>query len=167
MTSTAEKAQSGNPEALRQLVCENYAQVYRFCARRIGEQAAADITQEVFITMHQSLRRFQAKSSFRTWLLGIATNHCRNYSRKSKTTWLALENWHEPTTQFESDVINTEFVSQALAKLSEEHREVIVLHELDGLTYAEIAEITGLPEGTVKSRLHHAFQALRRQGDPR
>jgi RNA polymerase sigma-70 factor, ECF subfamily len=161
MSSLADQAKTGNPEALRKLVCEHYAQVFRFCARRIGQQAAADITQEVFLTMQQTIKRFESRSSFSTWLLGIANNHCRNHARKAKAEWLPLETWFSPSVSFESQIINTEFINTALAKLSEEHREVIVLHELDGLTYPEIATLLKIPEGTVKSRLHHAFQQLR------
>jgi len=53
-------------------------------------------------------------------------------------------------------------LSQAMQKLSDEHREIVILHELDGLTYEEAAEVLQIPVGTVKSRLHHAFQQLRR-----
>lgn len=162
MSSLADQAKTGNPEALRKLVCEHYAQVFRFCARRVGQQAAADLTQEVFLTMQQTIKRFESRSSFSTWLLGIANNHCRNHARSKKSEWLQLENWHQPNKSFDSRVVDTAFIDAALAKLSAEHREVVVLHELDGLAYPEIALLLGIPEGTVKSRLHHAFQQLRK-----
>ncbi|MBL8067840.1 MAG: RNA polymerase sigma factor [Armatimonadetes bacterium] len=162
MSSLADQAKTGDPEALRKLVCEHYAQVFRFCARRVGPQAAADLTQEVFLTMQQSIKRFEERSSFSTWLLGIANNHCRTFSRTKKTEWLSLDNWFEPSATFESRVIDREFVNAALSKLSAEHREVVVLHELDGLSYPEISQLLGVPQGTVKSRLHHAFQNLRK-----
>jgi RNA polymerase sigma-70 factor (ECF subfamily) len=164
MSSTAEQAKAGNPDAIRQIVSDHYPIVYRFCARRIGELAAQDITQEVFITMHQTIKRFQSKSSLKTWILGIALNHCRNYQRKNKKPWLSLENWFTPNQSFENQVVDSQFINQALAKLSDDHREVVVLHEIEELSYAEIADLLKLPEGTVKSRLHHAFQALRKQG---
>lgn len=161
MNSLTDKAQSGDPEALRKLVCEHYSQVFRFCARRVGSQAAADVTQEVFLTMQQSIKRYENRSTFSTWLLGIAQNHCRNHSRKQKSGWLQLQNWFAPTHPFEHKAIASVVLQEALGKLSDDHREVVVLHELDGMTYTEIATFLGIPEGTVKSRLHHAFQSLR------
>lgn len=161
MNSLTDKAQSGDPEALRKLVCEHYSQVFRFCARRVGSQAAADVTQEVFLTMQQSIKRYENRSSFSTWLYGIAQNHCRNHSRKQKNSWLQLENWFAPSQPFEHKSIASVVLQEALGKLSDDHREVVVLHELDGMTYPEIANLLGIPEGTVKSRLHHAFQSLR------
>jgi RNA polymerase sigma-70 factor (ECF subfamily) len=62
----------------------------------------------------------------------------------------------------EDALVDREVLRQAMAKLSSDHREVVVLHELDGLTYEEVAQILGVPVGTVKSRLHHAFLHLRR-----
>ena len=65
-------------------------------------------------------------------------------------------------TSQESELINREILRQAMSKLSDEHREVVTLHEIDGFTYEEIAQITNIPVGTVKSRLFHAFTNLRK-----
>ena len=62
----------------------------------------------------------------------------------------------------EQQIVDREALTQALNRLSDEHREIVILHELDGLTYEEAAVILKIPVGTVKSRLHHAFQQLRR-----
>ena len=143
---------------------EHYARVYRFCARRVGDEAAADIAQETFVTMQQNYGNFQGKSKLSTWLLGIAHNLCRAHSRKRKTDAMPLEYWLDPgAPAHDSEVCNRETLRVALGKLSEEHREVVLLHEIEGLTYAEIGEVAGIPEGTVKSRLHHAFANLRRE----
>ena len=163
MDGRIEEARRGNRDALGSLVQEHYARVYRFCARRIGDDLAEDAAQETFVTMQRSIKRYQERSSFETWLLGIAHNHCRNLSRKKRLQPLSLAAWEgecpqEPTRQF----IDREALKCALLKLSEEHREVVLLHEVEGLRYAEIGEILGVPEGTVKSRLHHAFQNMRR-----
>lgn len=144
------------------LVSENYARVYRFCARQVGSDDAADIAQETFVTMQKSLKRFNGKSSVTTWLLGIALNHCRNHRRKKENLNVAIHDWFDASGHSpESAVVDSVVLYKALEKLSHEHREVVLLHEIEELTYGEIAELTGVPEGTVKSRLHHAFQKLR------
>lgn len=66
-----------------------------------------------------------------------------------------------PAPAIEANLVDGHLLKSALESLSDEHREVVLLHEVEGLRYAEIAVITGVPEGTVKSRLHHAFRHLR------
>lgn len=176
MDGRIEQAKRGDRDALGSLVREHYARVYRFCARRIGEDWAPDAAQETFVTMQRSLKRFAGASAFETWLLGIAHNQCRTLARKRRLAPLQLEAWiADPTSQGNEPelgsplktegsyqaVIDRESLRCALSKLSEEHREVVLLHEVEGLRYSEIAEILGVPEGTVKSRLHHAFLNMR------
>lgn len=156
------KAARRDPEALRRLVSEHYARVFQFCARRVGPDTAQDVTQETFVTMTQRLTTFKSDSSFPTWLLGIALNKCRNHARSAKSNPLQAEDWMDAEApSHESDVVDRQSLVQALSKLSEEHRHVVLMHEVEQLTYAEIAEVLGIPEGTVKSRLHHAFIQLR------
>lgn len=168
MDGRIEEARRGNRDALGQLVREHYARVYRFCARRLGDDLAEDAAQETFVTMQKSLKRYGGRSSFDIWLLGIAHNHCRNLARKRKLDPLSLDTWMEnqpagAEPRAESvDHFDREALRCALQRLSDEHREVVLLHEVDGLRYAEIAEVLGVPEGTVKSRLHHAFLNMRR-----
>ena len=148
---------------LEEIVRDHYARVFRFCARRVGDDRAADVTQETFVTMQQNFDKFEGKSKVSTWLFGIAHNLCRNQSRKDKNH-VPLENWLDPGSPSpESAVCAKATLHAVLKNLSEEHREVVLLHEIEGLTYAEIAEITDVPEGTVKSRLHHAFTNLRQE----
>ncbi|HVL38824.1 MAG TPA: RNA polymerase sigma factor [Fimbriimonadaceae bacterium] len=151
-------------EAIEALVREHYAPVYRFCARRIGPTLAQDAAQETFLTAQRSLARFDGRSSVAAWLFGIAHNHCRNIARKGRheapteADWLCESAVDE---SMEKTLIDRQALRQALGKLSQEHREVVLLHEVEGLTYAEAASVLGVPEGTVKSRLHHAFLNLR------
>lgn len=163
MDGRIEEARRGNRDALGSLVREHYARVYRFCARRIGDDLGQDAAQETFVTMQRSLKRYQERSSFETWLLGIAHNHCRNLARKRRLDPLPLDAWFEATAGPDTSAIDREILRCALSRLSEEHREVVLLHEVEGLRYAEIGEVLGVPEGTVKSRLHHAFLNLRKQ----
>ena len=146
------------------LAREHYDAVFRFCCRRVGPDHAADAAQETFITAHKALKKFRGESSVTTWLFGIANNECRRISRKERVApmQLEIEVSTAVTGESEGSLVDKQALYEAMKKLSEEHREVVVLHELDGLTYEEAAEVIGVPVGTVKSRLHHAFQHLRR-----
>lgn len=156
-------AARGDREAAAHLVRAHYADVFRFCARRIGPDLAADAAQETFITMTKTLSRFEGRSDLRTWLLGIAYRHCQALARKRRRDPAPLDAAIEKTpAPGVACPIEASAVRGALARLSVEHRDVVLLHEVDGLTYAEIAEALSIPVGTVKSRLYHALAALRR-----
>jgi len=139
-----------------------YDCVFRFCARRIGVDAASDAAQETFLTAHKVLHRFRGESPLKTWLLGIAHNECRRISRKRKLDPVPIELRHDPSISPESSWVDRQALTQAMAKLSAEHREAVILIELDGLSYDEAAAVLGVPPGTVKSRLHYAFISLRK-----
>ncbi len=143
---------------------EHYDAVFRFCARRIGPDHAADAAQETFLTAQKALKKFRGESSVSTWLFGIANNECRRLARKERLAPVTLEiDPSRPASEHsESAIVNRQALQDAMLKLSTEHRDVVILHELDGLTYEESAEILGVPVGTVKSRLHHAFMNLRK-----
>lgn len=142
---------------------EHYDTVYRFCARRVGVDAAADTAQETFLTAQRALAKFRGASSLSTWLLGIANNECRRMARKRRCEAPPLELVDQSDSErHEETIINRHALQQALAKLTSEHREVVLLHEVEGLSYEEAALVLGVPVGTVKSRLHHAFANLRK-----
>jgi RNA polymerase sigma-70 factor (ECF subfamily) len=153
---------------MEEIASLHYETVFRFCVQRVGEDVGADAAQETFLTAQKVAHKFRGDSAIRTWLLGIANNECRRLARIRRVQPLILDpEYDAPSTiQVESQVVTRTALLQALAKLSEEHREVVFMHELDELTYAEIAEILGIPEGTVKSRLHHAFLAMKKHLDP-
>jgi RNA polymerase sigma-70 factor (ECF subfamily) len=165
MEPNLEAAREGNRQAMAHIVDTHYDAVFRFCARRIGADHAADVAQETFLAAQRQIKSFEGRSALRTWLFGIALNHCRNASRRKRLEPL---DWtvNEPADNPESTLIDREALRKALRGLSDEHREVVLLHEVDGLTYEEAASVIGIPVGTVKSRLHHAFAALRRALDP-
>ena len=146
------------------VVRDHYDAVYRFCARRIGVARAADAAQDTFLTAQRAIRRFRGDSSLRTWLLGIALNECRRALRRGGADPLPLAiDLACPIALDETAFANRQALAAALARLSEEHRDVVILHELQGLTYEEVAAVLRVPVGTVKSRLHHAFVNLRRE----
>jgi RNA polymerase sigma-70 factor (ECF subfamily) len=154
--------------------------VFALVLRMLGNKAEAqDLSQEVFITVFKSIDSFRGDARLGTWLYRIAINHCKNrikyLDRRSTRAHDAIDDAHE------GDVVDggvvggrphrpdevaegTELeraVRTALAGLEDDHRELIVLRDLEGLAYEEIVQITGLPDGTVKSRLHRARAALR------
>ena len=143
---------------------EHYDAVFRFCARRVGVERAADVAQETFLTAQKALPKYRGESSLSTWLFGIAHNECRRACRTARTEPLLLEiePAHATEAGSEQTLVDREALRVAMAKLSVEHREVVVMHEIEAMTYEEIADVIGVPVGTVKSRLHHAFQNLRK-----
>lgn len=155
---------AGNRLDIAELASRYYDDVWRFCARQVGPELGSDAAQETFITAMRRLDSFKAESTVKTWLFGIALNQCRNLRRKTGRE--EPVDWIEPTPSLRADnpelAIDREALRVALLKLSEEHREAVLLHELEGLTYQEIAEVVGVPVGTVKSRISNAFDRLRR-----
>ena len=149
---------------IREIAREHYDAVFRFCARRVGQERAADAAQETFLTVQRIIAKFRGESSIRTWLFGVALNECRRTLRRQGKPCAPLEYALNLAAEGDSEdqIVNREILRKALEELSEEHREVVMLHELEGLTYEEAGEVLGIPTGTVKSRLHHAFSNMRR-----
>lgn len=148
---------------IAEIAKQHYALVYRFCARRVGVDAAQDAVQETFLTAQRVIGKFRGDSTLRTWLLGIANNECRRVCRNRKLEAPCIELTDAPDDgSFDQMIVDRHALSEALNKLSPEHREVVLLHEVEGLSYDEAAVVIGVPTGTVKSRLHHAFLNLRK-----
>jgi len=147
---------------MAEIAVEHYPAVYRFCIRRVGPDLAADAAQETFLIAQRSIRKFDGSSALSTWLFGIAHNTCRNLARKKRMDISYEHAWTVPAgTPGESTLVDRTALRTALNKLSPPHLEVVLLHEIEGLTYEEAAKVLGVPVGTVKSRLHHAFLNLR------
>ena len=170
-------ARSGDQKAFAALVEANQAMVYSLAYRMTGNsEDAADLAQEAFLNAWRGLARFQGQASFSTWLYRLTSNACIDFLRREKrrsTLSLTLEADEEESRQTEvSDERwspealldrqeSLQAVRRALGQLSDEHREVLLLRELEGLSYREIAQALGLEEGTVKSRIARARLALR------
>ncbi|MCG9896218.1 MAG: sigma-70 family RNA polymerase sigma factor [Fimbriimonadaceae bacterium] len=162
MDEIIRKAAGGDQESLARLVRLHYEAVCRFCMRRLGPDLGQDAAQETFVLMQKRLPSYRGEARFSTWLLGIAHNQVRATARKRRREALPLEDWFPaPGPNPEEQGSDRAALHSALSALTSEHREVVLMHEVEGLTYAEIAGIIGVPEGTVKSRLHHAFARLR------
>lgn len=165
-------AASGGRDAFSALM-ERYEQrVYHQALRLVGNpEDAADVTQEVFFKAWRGLPRFQGDSAFSTWLYRLANNAAIDLLRREKKrrgdaalddpAVPALSPDPSPTPQqaLEAKELR-QAVADGLARLSGEHRRVLVLRELNGLSYEQIGQILGLPAGTVKSRIARARLAL-------
>lgn len=115
-----------------------------------------DLVQEVFIRIWNALPKFSQKAKIKTWVYRIAYNLAVDDLRKRKRRGSHLEYKEKIIESEEQNVMDREQVQKGLQQLSEEHRAVLVLSCMEGLTNREIADVVKIPEGTVKSRLHHA-----------
>jgi len=165
---------SGDPQAFGTLVDRYQTRLLNFINRTIGDrERAEDLVQEVFIRVFRHLHRFDQTKKFSTWIYTIASNLAKNELRNRSRNPLVLfqtikKHWeadHRPlqfedTTARPDDLYRKRFlkeaVDQCVDQLPTHHRAVFVLRELEGKSYAEIADITGCNLGTVKSRLNRA-----------
>lgn len=169
-------AQSGDLESFNRLVLAHQDQVYSLAYRFMGQQAAAeDAAQEAFIRAFRAIRTFRGEH-FRAWLLSITANACRDELRRQRrrpTRSLdapisdddaSTLDPPDPGATPESMALNAELrgaLERALLQLPEEWRLIVVLADVHGLSYDEVATAAALPLGTVKSRLSRARGRLR------
>jgi len=159
-------AQSGDDEALVTLLRDIEHHVYRTAYYVLGnEQDALDATQEALIRIYTKIRSYEEKALFKTWVQRIVTNICIDKFRKNKPTVSIEES--EPHLIYSKDVeeeVMTTYMAQevreAIDRLPNHHRTVIVLRYLQDLSYNEIADCLNLPLNTVKSYLFRARQQL-------
>jgi RNA polymerase sigma-70 factor (ECF subfamily) len=134
-----------------------------------GHPAIPDVLQETFITCIPKLAQFRFESSLYTWLNHFTVNFCYQALNKGKKTLLAeteeLEAWAKPKPGLPQEI--RQLLYEAINELSQEHREVIKLKDLDGKTHMDIAEILKLAPGTVMSRLSRARKELRKLLEPK
>ena len=174
------RARAGDHEAFRVLVDRYQGRAYRLALRILrSEEAARDAVQEAFVKAYTSLARFEERSSFFTWLYRLVTNQCIDMRRREhaerRVEWrdeealessaLRLAPGSEgllpelPADALERKELG-EHMETAIRALPEAARATLLLREVDGLSYAEIAEAQGIPRGTVMSRLHYARRKL-------
>lgn len=174
------KAKAGDTDAFAQLVEQNQNRIYSLALRMVGSpEDAADLAQEAFLSAWRGLEKFQGEAAFSTWLYRLTSNACIDFLRKEKrkraavsVLWvddteegatLDLPDYDaDPHRQLEREEVRAT-IARGMAELSPEHRKVLSLREISGLSYAEIAHILGLEEGTVKSRIARARLALRKK----
>ena len=173
--------QAGDKGIFNELVYRHRDNLFNLCYRLLGDyHEANDSAQEVFIKVYRSLKKFRFQSSFSTWLYRIAVNTCKNrlksldYRFKKRMKRLddqgatngnnpsmdIIDESQSPMVEFEKKELSL-LVQKAVESLSGTKRTMVVLRDIEGLSYDEIAEITGLHLGTVKSKLARARSDLR------
>jgi len=165
--------QSGDTEAFASLFRQYEKMVYRTAYLITGDrEAAKDVLQEVFVSVWKSRRSFNPElAKFTTWLHRITVNRCSRIRRKKNISFPSLEELKERGLQPNENPASIEEVMisrveydnflHALNELDSKHRTVVVLRYFNDLSCDEVAGITGIPLGTVKSRLHYALKSLR------
>lgn len=161
--------QNGDMAAFEQLFYKYQEQVYSTAYRMMNNQEdAQDLTQEIFLRAYQKISKFSFTSAFSTWLYRLAVNLCVDALRKRKrtanTTPLEEAASQADASTPEDHAISTDRerqVWEAINSLKEKERAIIILRDIEGLSYKEIAEVFKCSLGRVKSRLHEARQRLK------
>lgn len=181
-----EAFRKGQPGAFEAIVRAHQDRVYSFCARMLSDQEdALDAAQEVFLSAWRNLSRFRGEAALSTWLLRIAANRCLNRIRRRKSLSEREAPWPEsPGEEGEAIVFQPaggeadhpdrlaetgemrEILTEALSQLDPGSRWMVLLSDVEGFSYEEIAALAEVPLGTVKSRLHRARMAMRRLLSP-
>ena len=153
----------GSSDAFTELFARCKQPLFGFFWRRVADRAQAEeLTQETFVAVIRAAPRYEPSAQFRTYLYAIALKILRAYRRKAafRATFLGAPSEHgEPAA--ESGVVTQLIMREALRKLEDMDREILLLREFEQLNYAEIAELLNLPVNTVRSRLFRARMALR------
>jgi RNA polymerase sigma-70 factor, ECF subfamily len=160
-----DRARTGDLEAFSALVERHRATVVRVAARLVGQHEAEDVAQDAFLRAYHRLSRFRGEASFRTWLLRITHNSAvdalARRGRDATEPADVLDDAPEPAgsrhpaARLEQDE-RLRRLEGKLRLLRDEHRTVLVLRDVEGLSYQEIADVTDTPVGSVKGRLHRA-----------
>lgn len=168
---------AGQRQAFETLVVRHQDRVYGLCVRLIGTPSLAEeAAQDIFVRVYRSLDSFRGDSRFTTWLYRVTINHCRNVAayrnRRQERRHESLDQAREdddgagPARELPDDEPlaedrlltreRLEVLAEELARLDPLWREILVLRDVEGLSYEEIGHLLDVPPGTVKSRLHRA-----------
>ena len=176
-----ENCKAGDEKAFAEIVLHRQKKVFNIAYRMLGNsEEAKDLSQEVFISVYESIKDLKEEIKFDAWLTQITLNHCRNrwkylkrrqyFNSDSLDDPVETEDGSVPRALYDpSDnpeiLLEKKMVQQliqgGLLKLKEDQRELLVLRDLQGYSYEEMGETLGLPEGTIKSKLHRARMDLK------
>ena len=176
-----ESCKAGDEKAFAEIVLAYQRKVFNIALRILGNmEEAKDLAQEVFLSVFQSIKDLREEVKFEPWLTQITLNHCRNrwkylkrrryFNSDSLDDPIETEDGSMPMQIYDlSDNPEThadkkmirQWIQSGLLELKEEQRELIVLRDLQGLSYEEIGKVFFLPEGTVKSKIHRARMDLK------
>lgn len=179
MARTAE----GDERAFSELVTRYRSRVFNLVSRLLNDQEASDdICQEVFVRVHLHRKNYRRGAKFSTWLFTIAANLAKNEirRRKRRRNWSSLdqlqENLQDSSWQLMDPKANRErdvevrqlqgIVGEAITALPERYRTALVLRDIEGLAYEEIAQVQEIPGGTVRSRINRARMMLKKKLEP-
>lgn len=171
-----EKIKQGDGSAFEPLVLENQKQVYNLALRMVGnEEDAFDISQDAFMKAFNSIGKFRGESKFSVWLYRLTTNVCLDFLRaKKRKPYISLNQGDGDDESYEISIPDDRFcpettlekhelqksIHNGLQQLPEDYRSILLLREIDGLSYDEISDALKLEPGTVKSRLFRARKKL-------
>ncbi len=167
------KAQKGDSSALEELLFAYEKRVYNIAYRYMGSEADAyDMAQEALIKIYKRIRAFKGDSSFSSWVYRVTVNTCLDGLRKMKKNVVSLETAVENGASFKDERSSTpeesalrqerqNDIQEAINTLSADHKSVIVLRDINGLSYDEVAKCLSVSVGTVKSRINRARQKLK------
>lgn len=164
----------GDDRAFAELVRLHQQRIYNLAYNYVkDEEEAKDLTQDIFITVHRSLAGLREEAKFGAWLYQLALNHCRNrYKRLQRRGFFRSRSIDDPdaplhlTTGESPEGLlvskdQDQLVRQAIAELAPAEKEIVLLRDIEGLSYDEIGEVLAIPLGTVKSKLNRARLALK------
>lgn len=171
------KAKEGNVQAFEELTRSYYSKVYNICYRMLNNsEDAYEQAQETFIKAYKYIKDFKGNCSYATWLYRIATNICLDFIRKNKNKkTLSIEENISEDIKIKDRLVSESpgpekiaernaqklAIRQAIAKMNEKNRVIIILRDYMGLSYEEISDTVNIPVGTVKSRISRARSELR------
>lgn len=178
-----DRARAGDPGAFETLVRRYQGWVFTLALRMLADRAEAeDVAQEIFLKAYRGLKRFRGESRFSTWLYAIASHHCLNHlaARRRRPQHdgpgsarpnpaledrpALVDRLADPAPRADALLERADrarLVQAELANLTEEHRIILILRDIQGLSYEEIAEALRLELGTVRSRLHRARMEMK------
>jgi RNA polymerase sigma-70 factor (ECF subfamily) len=176
-----ENCKAGDEKAFAEIVLHRQKKVFNIAYRMLGNsEEAKDLAQEVFISVYESIKDLKEEIKFDAWLTQITLNHCRNrWKYLKRRQFFNSESLDDPIETEDGSVPRAiydpsdnpevllekkmvqQLIQRGLLKLKEDQRELLVLRDLQGYSYEEIGETLGLPEGTIKSKLHRARMDLK------